>query len=151
MKRTLQLAAGLPSALTRGIVPVAATALALWSAPMASADNLHRNGIYQPVTNQIHPEFTAHIDMIGHTGLTSEPSAKVTMSNGCAMDWYFSDNGAEAWIGKDHSLFERADVVSGAGEYCRPSTRIAVTILGDSANIEAVDMDNGGSWLFPPQ
>jgi hypothetical protein len=145
-----RMAAGLASALTRGIAAAAATVLAVWSAPAASADNLHRDGTYQPIPNQIQPVFAAHIDMFGRTGMdTSQPSARVTMSNGCVMDWYFLANGTQGWIGNNFTLAERADVASGASEYCRPSTRILVLMLGDSATMEATDSINGGSWLFP--
>jgi hypothetical protein len=140
-----RMGAGLASALPSGMVAVAAGLLAVWSAPAASADNLHRDGTYQPIPNQIQPVFAAHIDMFGHTGMdTSQPSAKVTMSNGCVMDWYFLDNGAQA----SHTLSMRADVAYGAGGYCRPSTRILVLMLED-ATMEATDSVNGGSWFFP--
>lgn len=138
------------SALPSGMVAVAASLVAVWSAPAASADNLHRDGTYQPVPSQIPLVFAAHIDMFGHTGMdTSHPSAVVTMSNGCVMDWYFLDNSPQGWIGNNFTLAERADVASGASEYCRPSTRILVLMHGDSATIEATDSVNGGTWLFP--
>lgn len=143
-----RMGAGLASALTRGIAAAAATVLAVWSAPAASADDMHRDGTYQPIPNQIQPVFAAHIDMFGHTGMdTSRPSAVVTMSNGCVMDWYFLSNGT---VGS-RTLFMRADVASGAGGYCRPSTLITVLMLAnsDSAGMEATDSVNGGSWFFP--
>lgn len=147
--RRERMAAGLASALPRGTAAAAATVLAVWTAPTASADNLHRDGIYQPIPRQIQPQFAAHIDLFGHTGMdTSQPSARVTMSNGCVMNWYFLDNGTQGYIGNNFTLSERADVASGAGEYCRPSTRILVLMHGDTATMEATDSVNGGSWLF---
>jgi hypothetical protein len=140
-----RMAAGLASALTRGIAAAAATVLAVWSAPAAGADNLHRDGTYQPIPNQIQPRFAAHIDMFGHTGMdTSQPSARVTMSNWCVMDWYFVNNGTQG----SHTLSMRADVAYGAGGYCRPSTQILVLMLED-ATMQATDSVNGGSWFFP--
>ena len=81
---------------------------------------------------------------------TSQPAAKVTMSNGCVMNWYFLDNVPQGWIGGNFTLSERAEVASGASEYCRPSPRILVLTHGRySATTEATDLVNGGSWVFP--
>ena len=145
-----RIAAGLPSALPSGMVAAAASLLAVWSAPAASADNLHRDGIYQPMPSQTSLQFAAHLDLFGHTGMdTSQPAARVTMSNGCVMNWYFLDNVPQGWIGGNFTLSERAEVASGASEYCRPSPRILVLTHGDTATTEATDLVNGGSWVFP--
>jgi hypothetical protein len=138
------------------VVSVASCILAaLWSAPLAHAIEWEADGAYSPnTTGSTQPTFSAHVHVYGHPGMDlSEPSGTLTMSNGCTMLLY--GNGQQY---NDPSGFSSAvlhsHVTSGAGQYCRDSSRIHIQggrmPNSDQCSFAMYDLANGGSWFFNP-